>query len=130
MLGFASRTEAEDWMLSHPESTLGAVHFTVNEASVPPDVKYTLQINTTVSENNPDTHLLPTRVYCCQHICTAAAHISVLLPTYLYCSAASTATVSMAVESFTASHMVCKSLNSTYLALTLAQCNHSLTVPC
>jgi hypothetical protein len=49
VLGFASRVDAEDWMLAHPESTLGAVHFTVNEVPTPPSIQYSLQTNTTVS---------------------------------------------------------------------------------
>lgn len=49
VLGFASRLDAEDWMLAHPEATLGAVHFIVNEVPSPPSIQYTLQTNTTVS---------------------------------------------------------------------------------
>jgi len=48
VLGFASRSDAEDWMTANPESTLGAVHFMVNEAASPPDVKFSIQTNTTV----------------------------------------------------------------------------------
>jgi hypothetical protein len=45
VLGFASRSAAEDYMLANPESTLGAVHFNVDSSGI----KYIIQTNTTVS---------------------------------------------------------------------------------
>lgn len=49
VLGFASRYDAEVWMNTNPEATLGAVHFTLDEAASPVSIKYSLQTNTTVS---------------------------------------------------------------------------------
>jgi hypothetical protein len=49
VLGFASRKDAELWMNANPESTLGAVHFLVDNSSTPVSIKYSVQTNTTVS---------------------------------------------------------------------------------
>lgn len=45
VLGFASRTAAEQHMLANPETTQGAVHFNVDTSGI----NYIIQTNTTVS---------------------------------------------------------------------------------
>lgn len=53
VLGFASRGAAEDYMLKHPETTLGAVHFDVDSSAGLPfgsskAINYVIQSNNTV----------------------------------------------------------------------------------
>jgi hypothetical protein len=45
VLGFASRSAAEDYMIANPETSLGAVHFNVDSSGI----NYIIQTNTTVS---------------------------------------------------------------------------------
>lgn len=48
VIGFASRQDAEDYMLANPESTLGAVHFDVDDTTAVPKINYMIQSNSTV----------------------------------------------------------------------------------
>jgi hypothetical protein len=50
VLGFASRIDADQYMLSHPETTLGAVHF-FQDNLTGADIKYVIQANSTVSRS-------------------------------------------------------------------------------
>lgn len=47
VIGFASRSDAEEYMLEHPESTLGAVYFDFSSSS---GINYLIQTNTTVRD--------------------------------------------------------------------------------
>lgn len=49
VLGFANVKDAEDYMLAHPETTLGAVHFSVDNGTGATKVNYVIQSNSTVS---------------------------------------------------------------------------------
>eukprot|EP00878_Enallax_costatus_P021602 GHUV01022886.1.p1 GENE.GHUV01022886.1~~GHUV01022886.1.p1 ORF type:complete len:298 (+),score=51.96 GHUV01022886.1:484-1377(+) len=48
VIGFASRQDAEDYMMANPETTLGAVHFDVNNSTAIPKINYMIQSNSTV----------------------------------------------------------------------------------
>ncbi len=44
VLGFATRNDADDWMLAHPLQTIAAVHF---DTGIPSRIGFTIQTNTT-----------------------------------------------------------------------------------